>query len=238
MNKIELLDKIRGELVISCQAFEGNPFYGADNMVKMAKSAEISGAKCVRICWPEQVKAVKESTNLIVIGIFKKFEEGMTIEKDIVITPSYHEAKELIESGADIVALDGTLRGRKESELEQLVKKIKNHYPMVPLMADISTLEEAKFCEKIGFDIVSSTLSGYTYYTKNRCDGSPDYELVKQMKKKLKCMINAEGRIWDVEQLKKMKSLRPDMITIGTAITNPMLIARRFVNAFKENDYE
>lgn len=51
-------------------------------------------------------------------------------------------------------------------------------------------------------------------------------------------MINAEGRIWDVEQLKKMKSLRPDMITIGTAITNPMLIARRFVNAFKENDYE
>lgn len=94
-------------------------------MVKMAKSAEISGAKCVRICWPEQVKAVKESTNLIVIGIFKKFEEGMTIEKDIVITPSYHEAKELIESGADIVALDGTLRGRKESELEQLVKKLK-----------------------------------------------------------------------------------------------------------------
>lgn len=238
MNKIELLDKVRGELIVSCQAFEGNPFYGTENMVKMAKSAEISGVKCVRICWPEQVKAVKESTDLIVIGIFKKLEEGMTLEKDVVITPSYCEAKELIESGADIVALDGTLRGRKESDLKQLVKRIKDEYPMVPLMADISTLEEAKFCEEIGFDIVSSTLSGYTYYTKNSSDENPDYELVKQMKKTLKCMINAEGRIWDVEQLKKMQSLKPDMITIGTAITNPMLITRRFIDAFKENNYE
>jgi N-acylglucosamine-6-phosphate 2-epimerase len=100
-------------------------------------------------------------------------------------------------------------------------------------MADISTLDEALNAEKIGFDCVSTTLSGYTPYSKKQT--LPDFTLVKQCVKKLRIPVIAEGRIAENKDLKKILSLKPHAIVIGSAITRPELITRKFVNIIDEN---
>ncbi|MDF9825875.1 N-acylglucosamine-6-phosphate 2-epimerase [Breznakia sp. PF5-3] len=230
--KAKILDRLRGKLIVSCQAYEENPFYGAENMVKMAQSAKLGGAEVLRICWPEQVKAVKAKMDIMIVGINKQFHEGMNILDDVFITPTYKSAVSLIEAGCEIVAMDGTLRKRTYEDLAEIVKNIKQAYPQVVLMADISTLQEGIQCEAMGFDILSTTLSGYTRATKTNSE-QPDYDLIKQLKKHTKCLINAEGRIWSVEQLQKVMAMEPDCVTIGSAITNPMKISEHFMKTWK-----
>ena len=37
MTKREILQRLKGQLIVSCQAYEDNPLYGTENMVTMAK---------------------------------------------------------------------------------------------------------------------------------------------------------------------------------------------------------
>lgn len=231
--KEELLKILKDKLIVSCQAYEENPLYGKENMLVMAKCAYAGGANILRICWPEQVELIKKNLDVIVIGINKQFDESLDMYHQVFITPTYSSAVALIEAGCDIVAMDGTLRKRCGEDLATIVTKLKKEYPEVPLMADIATLEEGIACEKMGFDILSSTLSGYTDETKEKAV-DPDYQLVEDLVQNTNCFINAEGRIWNTVQMKRMKKCKPDSITIGAAITNPMKITEYFLKALKE----
>lgn len=233
MKKREILEKISGQLIISCQAFEDNPLYGAENTLTMAECARAGGARALRICWPDQVKKIKEHLDLPVIGINKQFREGMCLYDDVFITPDYEAAREMIEAGSDIVALDGTLRNRTAKDLEIMIRRLKTEFPEVPLMADIATIEEGILCESIGFDILSTTLSGYTRETMSDSK-EPDYRLAGELKRRTRCFVNAEGRIWERAQLVRMMEEKPDSVTIGTSVTNPMAITQRFLSAFEE----
>ena len=42
--KQNILEQLRGGLVVSCQARPGNPLRGADHMAAMAAAAELGGA--------------------------------------------------------------------------------------------------------------------------------------------------------------------------------------------------
>ena len=99
----------------------------------------------------------------------------------------------MIEAGSDIVALDGTLRKRTAKELETMIRRLKADFPHIPLMADIATMEEGLLCEAIGFDILSTTLSGYTRETMSDSK-EPDYRLAGELKQKTRCFVNAEGK--------------------------------------------
>jgi N-acylglucosamine-6-phosphate 2-epimerase len=114
------------------------------------------------------------------------------------------------------------------------VVKLKKSYPNILLMADIATIEDGLICAEIGFDILSSTLSGYTHENLHIYDG-PDYEIVKELKTKTDCYVNAEGRIWELSHLDKVMEMGADTVTIGSAITYPHLIAERFNTRFVEN---
>ena len=46
--------------------------------------------------------------------------------------------------------------------------------------------------------------------------------------------MNAEGRIWEQAQLERMMEEKPDSVTIGTSVTNPMAITRRFLSTFEK----
>ena len=70
MNK-SLIDQLQGGLVVSCQAFDYEPFYGADFMAKMAVSAKLGGAAAIRASWPENIRAIKKDVDLPVFGINK-----------------------------------------------------------------------------------------------------------------------------------------------------------------------
>lgn len=230
----DILNKLKDTLIVSCQAYEDNPLYGASNMVTMAKCAIKGGAKALRICWPDQVALIKKELDVLVIGINKQFDETKDMYSHVFITPTYESACALADAGCDVIAMDGTLRNRSYEELKDIVNRLHEAYPNIPLMADIATLEEAIVCEKMGFDILSSTLSGYTNETK-KFQNEPDYQLVEDLIKHTNCFVNAEGRIWDVAQLKRIKKLKPDSITVGAAVTNPMKITSHFIEAFQED---
>lgn len=202
-------------------------------MLTIAECARAGGAKALRICWPDQVKKIKEHMDLPVIGINKQFREGMCLYDDVFITPTYEAAREMIEAGSDIVALDGTLRKRSAKDLEAMIRRLKAEFPEVPLMADIATVEEGIRCEAMGFDILSTTLSGYTRETMSD-RREPDYHLVGELKQRTHCFVNAEGRIWEQAQLARIMEEKPDSVTIGTSVTNPMAITRRFLSTFEE----
>lgn len=223
-----MLEKIKGKLIVSCQALEGEPLHDTYIMSKMALAAKLGGASAIRSNSALDIKAIKNEVDLPVIGLYKKDYS----DSEIFITPSKEEVLALIDSGCEMIALDATMRKRPNGDtLESLVELIHKHKKLA--MADISTIEEALNAEKIGFDCVSTTLSGYTPYSKQQ--SGPDFSLVKQCVKKLNIPVIAEGRIAESKELKKMISLKPHSIVIGSAISRPELITKKFVNILNEN---
>ncbi len=223
-----------GGLIISCQAYEDTPLYGPENMKRMAECAIMGGADGLRACWPQDIRAIRSITKLPIVGINKIFKGGDLLDT-IVITPTVESAAEIIEAGADIVALDCTIRPcRSFEQLCEMLHQIKKRYPEIPLMADLATLEEAKLLAETGLvDIISSTLSGYTRQSMGQYSHGPDVEMVKALKQAVTVPINGEGRIWELADLHSVIDAGADMITIGTVVTRPHLIAERFVAANK-----
>ena len=244
---MSIVEQLKNGLIVSCQAFPGWPFYGSEYMQKMAVAAQEGGAAGIRACWPDYIRLIKQAVPLPVVGI-NKIAHGTPTAADVIITPSFEAAAEIIEAGSDIVALDCTARGRSWDDVHKLVSDIKKHYPDIPLMADISTAEEGIMAAKMGVDIVSTTLSGYTNtslgiteeeartMTKypEGMEPPPDFALIEALRQQTDLYINAEGRFWETGQVQQAFRCGADMVTVGTAITAPQLITRRFVKAIGE----
>ncbi len=246
--KQQLVQSLNGRLIVSCQAFPGSPFFGAEFIAAFARSAELGGAGGVRVCWAENIRAVKAAVKLPVIGI-NKVTGGESMRPDqVYITPSFESAAEVIEAGCDILGMDMTPRGRSWSEIGSLVERIKRAYPNLPIMADISTLDEGIMAEQLDVDIVSTTLSGYTLDSIRRMDEyealleayqntgeipefAPDYAIISALKERIHVPINAEGRFWERADVLKGFASGASMVTVGSAITAPEAIVRRFVQA-------
>ena len=228
MEKTELLEKIKGKLIVSCQALPGEPLYIENGTIMplMAKAAEKAGAVAIRTNGITDVMEIKKEVNLPIIGLIKKQYAGFPQ----YITVTMKEIDELVAAGADIIALDCTLRERVDGKtVNEFIKDIKKKYTQIVLMADISTYEEGINAEEAGVDMVGTTLSGYTPYSK-KIEG-PDYELVEELTKKLRIPVIAEGRIREPAQAKKMLELGAYSVVVGGAITRPLEIAQRFVRA-------
>ena len=111
------------------------------------------------------------------------------------------------------------------------IKKIKEKYPDVLLMADISTFEEGVNAEKAGVDLVGTTMNGYTPYTSDSKKFNPD--LVKEIVKNVKVPVIAEGKIHTPEQAKQAFEAGAHCIVVGGAITRPQEIATRFLSELR-----
>ncbi|MEA4811276.1 MAG: N-acetylmannosamine-6-phosphate 2-epimerase [Anaerolineaceae bacterium] len=227
----DIIRQLQNKLIVSCQAFPEEPLYGADIMAKMAVASVEGGAAGIRACWPENIKLIKQSVTVPVVGINKVINGEYNVRDDIIITPSLESALIIAEADADIIALDGTLRKRTYDEFASMVSKLKQ-MTQKPLMADISTLDEAVMAQELGFDIVSTTLSGYTRYSK-QCNG-PDLDLIEAIHNKITLPINAEGRFIKPEDIEKAFQLGAWCMTIGSAITRPEFITRHFVEIIEK----
>ena len=228
MEKHCLLKKLKGNLIVSCQALEGEPLYQPEQSVMplMARAAKLGGACAIRTNSVRDVIGIKEETDLPIIGIIKKQYEGF--EQHITVT--MNEVDQLVEAGADIVALDCTLRERVDGcSVKEFIQAIKEKYPNLLLMADISTYEEGINAYESGVDFVGTTLSGYTSYSKK--SDEPDYELVERLAKDTKVPVIAEGRIHSPEQAARMLEIGAFAVVVGGAITRPLEITKRFVKA-------
>jgi N-acylglucosamine-6-phosphate 2-epimerase len=221
-----VFEQIKGKLIVSCQALEEEPLHSSFIMGKMAYAAMLGGASGIRANSVEDIREIKATVNLPIIGIIKKVYEG----SDVFITPTIEEIDLLYKEGVDIIALDATRRIRPDGKtINEVFPLIKEKYKDQLFMADCSTYEEAQTAYQLGFDCVGTTLSGYTEYTKGI--KLPDVGLIDRLVRELPIPIIAEGGIWTPEDLKCAFDLGVHTAVVGTAITRPMEITKRFISA-------
>ena len=219
------VEVLRGALIVSCQAHGEHPMRDPSMISALAQCAERGGAAAIRADGPENVQSIREAVALPIVGIYK-----VPRGERFFITPTLEHAREVVEAGADVVALEATLENRPDQvELEDLVLRIGGQLG-VPVMADISTFEEGIRAWKSGAKLAATTLSGYTRHSPER-DG-PDLDLVKELAA-AGVPVVAEGHVRTPEQVTELFNRGAHSVVVGTAITDPATITSRFVSAAK-----
>lgn len=222
------INRIKGTVIVSVQAMPSEPLYLEKCMAAMMKSVVTGGAGGLRVAGVRDVKNAKRLFTIPVIGITKPNVIPKNWKEIVYITPTVKDVISLIEAGADIIAMDGTQRKRPDNEkLTDLIKYI--HINKRIAMADISTVEEGIKAAEAGADVLSTTLAGYTLESANSPANEPDFELLKQLVEQTNLPVILEGRIWEPEQVNKAFELGAHSVVIGSAITRPQLITKRFV---------
>lgn len=208
-----VVGQLAGGLIVSCQAYPGEPLHRPGIMPLMAVSAERGGAVAVRL---EGIDDVKDAVNLVgvpVIGIVKRGVDG------VCITPTLDDALALVEAGADVVALDGTRRPRPDGyTLAQVVTAIRQASDVV-IMADCGSVNDARAAFDARVDLVATTLAGLTG-ERHMTDG-PDIDLIRQIASHLPVPVIAEGRIQTREHIRAARQAGAYAVCVGSAITHP-----------------
>ncbi len=219
--------RIRGGLIVSCQALSDEPLHGSAIMAAMARAAASAGAVGIRANSPSDIRAIHLAVSLPIIGLYKvNFANSPAY-----ITPTLARARQVAAAGADIIAVDATARPHLEGgDGAGFIKLLKNALS-VPILADVSTLDEGRAAAAAGADAISTTLSGYTPYSRQA--ETWDAELVRALAAAVTIPVIAEGRIWQPEEARAALEAGAYAVVVGSAITRPQLIAARFVAALR-----
>jgi N-acylglucosamine-6-phosphate 2-epimerase len=220
----DVLDRLKGGLIVSCQAEDGSPFYEPGAMARFARAAKMGGASGIRAKEPD-IRSIRDVCDLPIIGIDKVYVDGF----EVYITPRFADAQRIADAGAEIIALDCTPRPRPGgAEMGELVQRIGAELGL-PVMADIATLGEALAAERAGCDIVATTLSGHTSYSQRR--DAPDWDLLEAVVRAVEIPVVAEGHISTPAQARRALDMGAWAIVVGAAITKPTELTQRFVGA-------
>jgi N-acylglucosamine-6-phosphate 2-epimerase len=216
---------LRGRLIVSCQASEGDPLDDLSTLTRIATSVLRGGAGGLRAEGVARIAAFRAITQLPIIGIIKTYDAN----GDVYITPSFQSAKAVSDAGADIIALDCTTRRLTATEpWPELIRRIHtelNH----PVLADIASLEDALAAERAGADAVATTLYGYTAQTATIRTIS--WPLIESLVAHLTIPVLVEGHISRPEEVRTALDLGATAVVVGSAITRPEAITARFVQA-------
>ncbi|WP_245997635.1 N-acetylmannosamine-6-phosphate 2-epimerase [Streptomyces armeniacus] len=228
MGTPEVLRRLRGKLIVSCQALPHEALHGSALMAAMARAVVEGGAAAVRCNSPEDITAVTETVPVPVIGLWKDGTDG------VYITPGVAHAVAVAEAGAAVVAADATDRPRPDgSAFADLVAAAGRRG--VPVLADVATVREGAAAVRAGAAAVSTTLSGYTPETAARGgpDAGPDMELLSALVAEVRVPVIAEGRIAEPGQVAEALDRGAWAVVVGGAITRPDQITRRFAAALR-----
>ena len=154
---------------------------------------------------------------------------------------------------AAVLRSDGTVLGKgyreyelrfgKNGEVEQSAQDwylaASEAIPEAIIFADVSNYDEAVNAVKLGADIVGPTLYGYTAETKHI--ENPDMRAFAQMCRDLKdeAYVIMEGHIYTPEDAIKCLYLGAHAVVVGSAITRPHYITKRFTDLISgyQNDW-
>ena len=222
-----MLEDIKNHLIVSCQALEYEPLHSSFIMSKMALAAYQGGAKGIRANTIEDIQAIKKEVDLPIIGIIKQEYEGSVV----FITPTIKEVDALVKEGVDIIAMDATIRERPHHiYLDDFFKEVRKKYPNQKFMADCSTIEEAIHADELGFDFIGTTMVGYTKEIKGLKIEENDFEIIRTIIQKVKHPVIAEGNIDTPQKAKRVLELGCYSVVVGSIITRPQLITKRFTD--------
>lgn len=225
-HKNTIINLLKGQCIVSCQALEHEPMYGSGHMAAFAMAAVEGGAVAIRANTPNDVAAIKKAVTVPVMGLYKADYDG----SEVYITPTMKEAAAIADAGADMIAVDATHRSRPDGRsLAELIQDIRARYPHLMIVADISVYEEGIAAMELNADLISTTLSGYTSYSPQL--PGPDFELVRRLSSVGRTPVIAEGRIWTPDECKQSLQAGAHSVVIGTAITRPQEITKRFAAA-------
>ena len=222
-----MLKTLRGKLIVSCQALSNEPLHSPFIMGRMALAAKMGGAAAIRAQGVEDINEIIGVTGLPVIGLIKR----NYTDSDIYITATLREVEELLTTKCAVVALDMTNRKRPGGiAVSKLVERV--HAAGRLVLADISTYEEGLKAAAIGADAISTTMSGYTPYSRQLA--GPDVKLVQDLARELTIPVFAEGRINTPADVTLVMAAGAYAPIIGSAISRPQLITVNFAAAVKE----
>lgn len=213
-------------LIVSCQAYEGDPLFGAPIMAAMARAAEVGGAVGIRANSPADIAAIRAITSLPLIGLHKLYDPV----SPVYITPTLEAAASIVRAGCDVVALDATDRARPGGlTLAEQIRFVHDELQR-PVLADVSCLDDAVMAEACGADYLSTTLAGYVPGGRPPTDG-PDLALVASLVGRCGRPVLAEGRFQAPDEVAQAFALGAYAVVVGGAITRPEAITRRLVAA-------
>jgi N-acylglucosamine-6-phosphate 2-epimerase len=222
-----VLEQVRGGLVVSCQAYPGEPMRHSETMAEVAEAACAGGAVGIRAQGVGDVALVSTRLTVPLIGLWK---DGS--EQEVFITPTLEHALAVAEAGAQIVAVDGTRRPRPDGRTLTQVTEELHRRTAALVMADCGSLDDAVAARDAGVDVIGTTLAGYTG-ERPATDG-PDLELVSDIAARLPdTVLLAEGRVHTPEQARHVMDAGAFTVVVGTAITHPTTITSWFVKALR-----
>lgn len=222
------MERVKNQLIVSCQALEEEPLHSSFIMGRMAVAAEEGGAKGIRSNSVADVKEIKSQVDLPVIAIIKREYD----DAEAFITPTIKEVDELMEAKPDVIAVDATSSTRPNGEtLDEFFAQIKAKYPEQPLMADCSTLEEMLYADRLGFDYIGTTLVDYTTQSKGTKIETNDFEIIRQLLAEAENKVIAEGNINSPEKARRVLDLGCYSVVVGSSITRPQLITKTYTDA-------
>lgn len=222
------LEQLRGALVVSCQAYPGEPLRHPDVTARTARAVVQGGARAVRVQGLDDIRATVSAIPEPVIGLWKDGDDG------VFITPTLRHALAVAEAGAHVVALDGTRRRRPDHlDLATTIGRLKEAHD-VTVMADCGSLDDARAAEAAGADILGTTLAGYTG-ERPRTEG-PDLDLVREIVASCRAPVMAEGRVHRPDQAAAAIEAGAFAVCVGTAITHPTTIAGWFQSAINTRE--
>jgi len=217
------LERMRGAVVVSCQAPAGSPLRGTNCMTAMARAAEVGGAGGVRVDG-EDVAPVARAVELPVIGLRKR----AVADSPVIITPELEDAHAVAAAGADVVAVDATARPRPGGEDSGGFLRALRAEVDLPLLADVDSVAAGVEAREAGAAAVATTLAGYTG---GPVPDAPDLDLVSRLAAVLDCPVLAEGRYASPEAVRAAFVAGAHAVVVGTAITDPLALTRRFAAA-------
>jgi len=228
-NKIE---QAKGKLIVSCQALPEEPLHSSFIMGRMAKAAKEGGASGIRANTVADIEEIQTQVDLPIIGIIKR-QYG---DNHVYITPTMVEVDELMamKNPPEVIAIDATCRKRPDGKtLDEMFAQMKEKYPNQLWMADCATLDEMKHADDLGFDFIGTTLVGYTPESEGNKIETNDFEIIRELLKVVKHPVIGEGNIDTPEKVKRVLELGAYSVVVGSIITRPQVITKRFVDAIQ-----
>lgn len=223
-----LIESLKATLIVSVQAYPGEPLRTPETMAQISRACELGGAAAIRCQGLADIAAIKGRVEVPVIGLWKDGHEG------VYITPTLRHARACVAAGADIVAVDATDRPRPDGKtLEDTVRPLQEEG--VLLMADCMTIEDIRRARGLGFDLVSTTLSHNKPAIETSLDEGPDLALLRQAVEEFPDLpVVCEGHVHTPQDARAALDAGAWAVVVGTAITHPTSLTSWFKAALDE----